>query len=64
MITDSMKDGVVQYGDTFLEGKLYNQRSLEHRLTKAIQVYSETESQDFMKGLLTATQIIKGLKNV
>lgn len=64
MITDSMKDGVVQYGDTFLDGKMYNQRSLEQRLVKAIQVYSATESQDFMKGLLTATQIIKGLKNV
>lgn len=64
MITNSMKDGVVQYGDTFLDGKMYNQRSLEQRLVKAIQVYSATESQDFMKGLLTATQIMKGLKNV
>lgn len=64
MITNSMKEGVVRYGDTFIDGSVYRQRAIEQRLAKAIQVYSATESQDFMKGLLTATQIMKGLKNV
>ena len=64
MITNSMKDGVVQYGDTFLEGNLYNQRSIERKMVKAIQHYSATENQEIMKGLLIANQIIKGTKTV
>lgn len=63
-ITGSMKDGVVQYGDTFLEGKVQNQRATEQRLTEAIRYYSAVETQDYVRGFLVAIQIVKGQKMV
>jgi hypothetical protein len=60
MITNSMKDGVVKYGDTFIQGAQHNQKSTERRLVEALQYYSATENQDFMRGMLIANQILKG----
>jgi hypothetical protein len=60
VITGPMKDGVVQYGDTFIQGVQHNQKSTERRLMEALQHYSAFESQDFMRGMLVANQILKG----
>jgi hypothetical protein len=59
MITNSMKDGVVQYGDTFLDGTRYNQKATERRLTEGARFYSGTKSAEFMQGYLAANKIVK-----
>ena len=59
MITDPMKDGTVQYGDTFLEGSRYNQKATERRLIEGARYYSGTKSFEFMQGYLAANKIVK-----
>jgi hypothetical protein len=59
MITDPMKDGVVQYGDTFLEGSRYNQKATERRLVQGARFYSGKKSSEFMQGYLAANKIVR-----
>jgi len=59
MITNSMKDGVVQYGDTFLDWTRYNQKATELRLLEGAKFYSGTKSPEFMQGYLAANKIVK-----
>ena len=59
MITNSMKDGVVQYGDTFLDGTRHNQEATERRLIEGARHYSETKSLEFMQGYLAANKIVR-----
>jgi len=59
VISDPMKDGVVQYGDTFLEGTRYNQKTTERRLVQGARFYSGTKSFEFMQGYLAANKIVK-----
>jgi hypothetical protein len=59
MITDPMKDGTVQYGDTFLDGTRYNQKATERRLIQGARFYSGTKSPEFMQGYLAANKIVR-----
>jgi hypothetical protein len=59
MITDPMKDGTIQYGDTFLDGTRYNQKATERRLIQGARFYSGTKSFEFMQGYLAANKIVK-----
>jgi len=59
-ITEAMKKGLVNYADTFIDGKIQNQRATEQKMLEAIRYYSAVENQDFMRGILIANQIIKG----
>jgi hypothetical protein len=59
MITDPMKDGTIQYGDTFLDGTRYNQKATERRLIQGARFYSGTKSPDFMQGYLAANKIVR-----
>jgi len=59
MISDPMKDGTVQYGDTFLEGTRHSQKATERRLAQGAMLYSGTKSLEFMQGYLAATKIVR-----
>lgn len=60
MITNSMKEGVVRYGDTFIDGSVYRQRAIERKLLEALRHYSGTDNQEFLKGLMLANEIVSG----
>jgi hypothetical protein len=59
MITDPMKDGTIQYGDTFLDGTRHNQKVTERRLIEGARYYSGTKSLEFMQGYLAANKIVR-----
>ena len=59
-ITDPMRNGLINYGDTFIDGKVQNQRATEQKLMEAVRYYSAIENQDFIRGFLVANQIVRG----
>lgn len=60
MITNSMKDGVVRYGDTFIDGSVYRQKAIERSLFEALRHYSGTDNRELLRGLMLANEIVKG----
>jgi hypothetical protein len=59
MITDPMKDGTIQYGDTFLDGTRHNQKVTERRLIQGARFYYGRQSPEFMQGYLAANKIVR-----
>lgn len=54
-------NGVTQYGDTFLEGVVHNQKKTDERLASAIhRAQGFGESRDVIRGMMLALKIIRG----
>jgi len=58
-ITDAMLNGQVDYGDTFIDGRQFNQKSIERRLIEGARFYTGTKSSEFIQGYLAANKIVK-----
>ena len=54
-------NGITQYGDTFLEGVVHNQRKTDERLVKAIKkAQGFREDAQLIRGMMLALKITRG----
>jgi len=50
-----------QYGNTFIEGRIFTYREIERKLVRELQS-SVSQTEQYRKGLLVALQIVRGEK--